>query len=239
MKQIIQSMANRFGYRISKMRPRPECRYIDILDLVVRDYVARVSHDVVLLQVGANDGKRVDPVHEFIKRYGWRAILVEPEPRAFEELQKTYSGYPSITLDNCAIAPKDGEVAFFTVADDVDIKWTMLAQLDRARLMTTLVKQGFSRDESFIKQIKVPAYRLESLARRHGLEQIDVLQIDVEGFDYDIIKMVDFECMSPSIINFEHAHIGLDEQIECWEYLTKFGYHLAMVYGDTVAYRQA
>jgi len=36
------------------------------------------------------DGAAYDPLHEFVARYGWRGLLVEPLPDMFEQLRRTY-----------------------------------------------------------------------------------------------------------------------------------------------------
>lgn len=88
-----------------------------------------------------------------------------------------------------------------------------------------------------IKELSVPSLRMATLMRRHDLHSCDVLQIDAEGYDYEILKMFPWKEMRPAIINFEHAHVPLDQQIECWEFLSSMDYAIALVYGDTVAYR--
>lgn len=237
MKYIIQAVANRCGYTISRRRRRPSINHIDVLDLVVRSYMEGHS-ELFVVQIGANDGQRADPVHQYIEKYGWRGVLVEPQPRAFEQLKATYAQHPQVVLENCAIAREDGETRFYTVADSVPFRWTGLAQLNRGRLERALAAQGFRDSAGMIQCITVPALSLRSLIARHSISRIGLLQIDTEGFDYEIIKMIDFQSMAPAIIHFEHACVPLDERAECWECLAGHGYKLAFVLGDTIAYRQ-
>ena len=42
---------------------------------------------------------------------------------------------------------------------------------------------------------------------------IDLLQIDTEGFDYEVLKMFDFNTYRPVIIQYEHFHLSMEEQI--------------------------
>ena len=66
---------------------------------------------------------------------------------------------------------------------------------------------------------------------------IDLLQIDVEGYDYEIIKMIDFERVKPLIIHFEHGHLPIEQFEECLEVLIKQGYAISVEDGgDTTAY---
>ncbi len=85
----------------------------------------------------------------------------------------------------------------------------------------------------------MPALSVSSLLSKHAVSKIDLLQIDAEGFDYEIIKMFDSSAVKPLIINFEHAHIPGPLRRECWQHLAKRGYSLAVASGmDTVAYLQ-
>jgi FkbM family methyltransferase len=236
MKQAIQEIARRCGYTISRNRPRANVEHINVLDLVIQEYM-RSNLDICVLQIGANDGQRADPIHDYISRYRWKGVLVEPQPRAYEVLTQTYAQHSQVVLENCAIAHSDGETQFYTVADSVPFRWTGLAQLSREKLSRALAAQGFDEVESLVKRITVPALSLSSLIKKHSLSRIDLLQIDTEGFDYEIIKMIDFARMAPSVIHFEHACVPLDQHVECWEYLSSRGYRLAFVRGDTIAWR--
>ena len=45
----------------------------------------------IVVQIGANDGEREDPVSRLLRnRRRWRGLLVEPLPRDFKQLVKNY-----------------------------------------------------------------------------------------------------------------------------------------------------
>ncbi|MEZ4688203.1 MAG: FkbM family methyltransferase [Bacteroidia bacterium] len=48
----------------------------------------------------------------------------------------------------------------------------------------------------------------ESLLQQYTISRIDLLQIDTEGFDYEVIKMFDIGKTQPDAIIFEHAFVG-------------------------------
>jgi hypothetical protein len=72
-----------------------------------------------------------------------------------------------------------------------------------------------------------------------GLRHVDLLQIDVEGWDYEILKMVDFTRMKPAIINYEHAHLNPDDWDAAVGLLVRNGYRVGIGQYDTVAYLDA
>lgn len=40
--------------------------------------MGRRPGEIVVLQIGANDGEQCDPVAHFIRKHRWKAVLVEP-----------------------------------------------------------------------------------------------------------------------------------------------------------------
>jgi hypothetical protein len=70
---------------------------------------------------------------------------------------------------------------------------------------------------------------------RHRISEIDLLQIDAEGYDYEILKSIDFSTWSgPRLINYERVLL-LDQEDECRAMLKAAGYKLALRGQDTLA----
>ena len=44
--------------------------------------------------------------------------------------------------------------------------------------------------------------------KKHNVNDISFILIDTEGYDYEIIKLIDFEKYKPSILIFEHKHLS-------------------------------
>ncbi len=240
IKDILQKAANLLGYRIEKIREsgRPYVP-IDILDLVVRDHMSK-TEDFFVLQIGANDGVRVDPIRRYIKEFHWSGLLVEPVPWLFEKLCENYKDEHQLRFENAAIAAHDGTVTFYAVVDEGGFPDFAhgLGTLDRESILSPDNKSRIPNIESLIREIVVPSMTVATLLAKHQVEWIDLLQIDAEGYDFEILKMFDFGKMKPSIIQFEHFHLPIEERNECFRYLASNGYRLATVYGDTIAYLQ-
>ena len=49
----------------------------------------------------------------------------------------------------------------------------------------------------------------DTLLDRHHVKKIDLLQIDVEGYDYELLKSFNFERIKPQLIRYEHRHLKL------------------------------
>ena len=72
-----------------------------------------------------------------------------------------------------------------------------------------------------------------TLIEKHNVQTIDLLQLDAEGYDFEIIQSIPFTKVIPSIIRYEHKHI---DNAECRQYLEQFGYEFLHEKHDTVAY---
>jgi hypothetical protein len=78
---------------------------------------------------------------------------------------------------------------------------------------------------------------LSSLLAKHAVQTVDLLQIDAEGYDYEILKTIDFREIKPKIIRFEHAHLGPAEKGECIELLISQDYRVVTGAHDMTAFQ--
>lgn len=71
------------------------------------------------MQVGANDGVSNDPISSYMRGFRGRAVLIEPEPDAFQKLQANWAPVPSnVSLINCAIAERDENIVMYRIAPE-------------------------------------------------------------------------------------------------------------------------
>lgn len=43
---------------------------------------------------------------------------------------------------------------------------------------------------------------------RNSVGSIDIIHIDTEGFDYEILKLINFEYYKPFLLIYEHKHLS-------------------------------
>ena len=206
----------------------------------------------VVVQIGAYVGNSAnDPLHGFLRTTlpshpASIAVLVEPLHDCFEALRETYGDLASIRLENVAIAEAEGDREFYRLAVGVDPtayghpEW--LAQLGslRADRMTDLWDE-YERDEE-LKHFwhrhrtveLVHCWTLDQLFERHALEHVDLLQIDAEGYDYAILRTIDFSQRRPRFINYERILLQ-DDEPACRAMLAAAGYALFDWGQDTLA----
>ncbi|HTE40569.1 MAG TPA: FkbM family methyltransferase, partial [Steroidobacteraceae bacterium] len=76
-----------------------------------------------------------------------------------------------------------------------------LASFDRNHL----VKHGIP--EHAIRSTRVICKPLMALLEEHGFTDANLLQIDVEGYDAEVLRMIDFKRLRPQLIKYEHKNL--------------------------------
>nr|WP_295874833.1 FkbM family methyltransferase [uncultured Chitinophaga sp.] len=193
--------------------------------------------NLFFIQIGSNDGITLDPIHQFIKKYAWRGILVEPVHYLFEKLQKTYEAQEGLCFENIAIDEKDGERRLYQLKENDDPEvpfwYNLLASFKEDVLYKH--KEGIPGFDKYVFAEDVKCMSFRSLLDKHQVERIDLLHIDTEGYDYEIIKQVPFGELKPTMILFEHVHLSEDDFTACKQLLTDNHYTLTHFETDTLA----
>lgn len=228
-------------------------------EIQFRDYLLfyaqlkrRLGQGVFCFQVGANDGRVNDPVHRYFRDYGWHGLLVEPLVDVFENaLKPTYADNPRIILENVALAPTEGELPFYRVAIS-SARWATGLSGFRRDSIESHIANGYieSRAErdgiampadpnDIIETIQVRTTTVSQLLAAHDIRHFDVLCIDTEGYDFEILKLVDFDRFHPEVILFESKNLSDGDYAQAKELLAGRGYLLYWNRGDTLATRIA
>jgi hypothetical protein len=78
LKEFVQRSMSVFAFRIEQLR-EPVKASIDLLDLLLAKVSAQ-RPDFFFVQIGANNGLTDDPLRQFVTKYHWHEVLVEPQP---------------------------------------------------------------------------------------------------------------------------------------------------------------
>jgi FkbM family methyltransferase len=155
----------------------------------------------------------------------------------FEKLNANYSDQPQVICENCAIAREDGDLTLYHVRPDPSLPLyvTRLASFSRQVILkqrATVPTIG-----KFIERISLPALSLGTLLKKHGIHKVDWLQLDTEGFDFEILKMLWATPIRPEIICFECEHLNRSNKIACAAMLREAGYNYISLGLDVIAIR--
>jgi FkbM family methyltransferase len=214
------------SYKPTAIIKHPELKVRSVLQFLVASELA-TNREFRFLQIGAYDGVGDDDLREPIVRHQLRGVLVEPQPAAFARLERTYSQQPQVTLLNAAIAEKEGTRTLFCPRHgDASV-----ASFDRRHL----VRHGIRPDEIVGRAVR--CHTVESALAVAGLSHVDLLQTDAEGYDYQILRSVDYRRLAPIFVRFEFRHMRGRQINEIIGLLAGHGYRFFTEEKDIIAYR--
>lgn len=236
LKRFAKGFVHDRGFRLQRLPGEcPELR-LNVEQIIAHRFLERGRFFFV--QIGAFDGKSGDPIYRLVQAHGWPGIVVEPQPDAFAALSENYRASPQVKLENAAIADSDGVKPFYvvqTTRPDVPEWCRQLASFD---LETILAHERWIPDiKNLVVTKQVPCLTFASLLRKHNVENLDLLQLDVEGYEWHILKTIDFDRFKPAIVNFEQKHLRPHDKAACFDLLHRHGYHVAITGQDALAYR--
>lgn len=214
MRRLLNKILIPKGYEIQKIG-----RVVYLLE-----QLSKKKSEITLIQVGANDGISFDNIYPFFVSNNTRGLVIEPLPDFFDRLKLNYSAYPKITPLRLAIHPSKESISIYRLKFDSLQKYPHwangIASFDKQHLIKLNIK-----DED-IEADNVPCSSLMSLIDQYKLENLDYLQIDTEGFDDEIIKMIDFSKCRPKIIKFEVHHLSVERKNLILKLLTEQRYKI-------------
>lgn len=188
------------------------------------------------VQIGACDGIMQDPLRKHILKKGWNGILVEPVAHLFKRLVHNYSGVPGLVFENVAIAEDCGMAALYRYKEDE-------SELPAWHEGTgSLVKNFEERHNKVIDNVSgrltqelVACTTFQNLIEKHDVKVIDVLCLDVEGYEYNILKTINFNRIKPSLIFYETSNLDKATLNRCETILKNAGYYLVNMGIDQLA----
>ena len=205
-----------------------------------------------VVQIGANDGKFNDPLYSFLMRYRERTevLLVEPQSSLIPMLSENYKEHPAHVVANFAVGTK-GTASLYAVDDqcwgDCVVPYEVGPPAHRPSALTSGNREhvaAWLRDyyagplplDQVIKTLTVETMPLVNVLDRVGFEpSFDVLQVDVEGYDDEVIYQCDLQRFAPKIIHFEHCWLSADRFRRLTDSLSDLGYAIQSEKRDTLA----
>jgi FkbM family methyltransferase len=185
--------------------------------------------EAFFIEVGSNDGEQHDHLRPFILSRPWAGIMVEPVPYVFERLQRNYQGIDRVVLENAAVADRDGRLPFYHLAKSPEREREGLPRWYDG--IGSFSREAVLRHAHTIPDIErrivrtdVRCLTLESLCRRHDVQRLDLLLIDTEGYDWEVVRSIDFDRRRPRLLVYEHFHLPPDDRTRCRQHVEHAGY---------------
>lgn len=201
------------------------------------------KESVFFVQVGANDGYNNDCLHSFIiTNKNWNGILIEPVKFIFDQLKETYAIVQDnrLIFENVAISSTGGSQSFYYVApnanekEEFPIHCYQLGSFDKQHILKHL--QG--RLAPYIIEEKIETATISEVLNRNNVSCLDLLHIDVEGYDFKVLSTLDFSAYPPKMIIYEHKHLTEEEYRMARSLLAKHQYAITEYKENTLALRR-
>ena len=195
------------------------------------------------VKVGANDGITGDPCSDLLLGTGnWKGLLIEPVPYCLARLEANFSDRTRFSFAPVAIGSAEGESSFYYVDERARDElpalppyFDQLGSFSREHI----VKHLGGALEPFILERRVPVRRLSRLLAERAIGEVHLLHVDVEGFDFEVLKSLDFSRHAPVLVFIEHKHLAEADREAMASLLRANGYAVRDCGGDFFACRES
>lgn len=154
------------------------------------------------VEAGANDGVAQSNTYFFERTRGWRGLLIEGVP---ELAQACRRNRPRATVVNTALVADDSvrEITMRTANLMSIVEGAFGSRdADEAHVRRGVEVQG-GPDRVATRTLTVPARTLTSVLAEAGVTRIDLLSLDVEGYEVQVLRGLDLERFRPRYILVE------------------------------------
>ena len=184
------------------------------------------------IEAGANDGITQSFTANLEKSLNWKGLLIEPNASRFDVCTKNRSIDKNIFV-NCALVSNEYTDSIVSGSFANDGKCTFEGQI------TTHIAphfwEGKIQELDSIRSnriiVSVPAKSLQSILDKNNIHNIDFLSLDVENYEEEALRGLDFNKNSPKFMLIESGNNRKREKyIE--KYLKQFKYELVFIEGN-------
>jgi FkbM family methyltransferase len=200
----------------------------------------------IFIQIGTNDGNDLFR-EKVIQEEPDIVILVEPNPELIPIIHNHYKNVKSnvIVLNNAIYYESGKTVELYVPAKNGQYGTIAENGHTYTHVNFSLLPMNDWGEKKDMVKIEAETLSWEHLCERYQIKKIEYLQIDTEGFDSEIIKMIDFERYKIYCLRFEkwffdsncfNKHngelsesLGKNGNLEVISKLIEFGYTLEEV----------
>ncbi len=207
------------------MKKTIKAKLIDLLGAKFNISFARSGDDLQLMKlinnntpgmyvdIGSWHPKKASNTYFFYLRK-WKGICIDPNP----ELKALYS----------TMRPKDIFINAGVGDSNAKMNYYMFSESSMNTFSSNFIEKNNLVDK-IVKKIEVPVYSLKDILSKHvkSTDRLDFFDIDVEGFDLEVLKTNNWDLYRPKVVVIEtDLSIKEDLNSEIVKYLETKNYRL-------------
>lgn len=179
--------------------------------------------DGFFVEVGCIDGRRFSNTLTFEER-GWKGLLVEAHSGYMDLLRENR---PNSIVCHCAAGEKDeDDVIFFANSRG------SLSTLDKSR--ESQFKRRYKQFFTGFEEQRVSKARLDTLFKKHNVKEIDILSLDIEGYEVEAMRGLDLGIYRPRVLLIESDSPRHERSLD--NLIIPFGYSKSVKIGGNIFY---
>lgn len=136
------------------------------------------------IDFGSNDGITFSNTRALAER-GWKGVLIEPSPKAFERLESLYKGYKGIYTYQVAIGDHNGKAMLQESGP--------LCSPSDVGLVSTFHSYEMDRFKSTVQYdpVEVKIFKWKTFLNRLTIKEFDFVSMDIEGNELSVLPDMD------------------------------------------------
>ncbi|MGC1272199.1 MAG: FkbM family methyltransferase [Planctomycetaceae bacterium] len=178
---------------------------------------ASASKPLCVVDVGANRGDYAEMVRTVLLGRSLAIHCFEPSHATYALLEQACGGIDGVTLNHSGLGRSDGQLTLYSDGDGSGL--------------ASLTKRNLDHFQIEFEQTETVRIRtLDGYCREHGIENIDLLKIDVEGHELDVLHGGK-EMLSAGrvrLVQFEFGGCNIDTRTfvrDFWTFFNEVGMH--------------
>jgi FkbM family methyltransferase len=202
---------------------------LNSLDRKIEKYLPRNG---VFIEAGANDGLNQSNTLFLARRYGWTGILIEPVPRLHARCVKNRKD--SLCVNAALVSPVESGKTIELIDVDLmtQVKLSRSFKASEESLKAAEKVQGIKR-----REISITGRTLSEIIEDSPFQTIDLLSLDVEGFEMEVLQGITIESHFPKWILIETSNVDgvlgvLGSRYERIQKLSEHDYLLRLLTGN-------
>lgn len=182
----------------------------------------------VIVDVGANDG---EVAADFLKHFpGARLIAFEPFAASYDELKVAFANRANVAVEQIALGSEAGTGQLNVFSGS---RMNSLLEMDSDS--RNIMKDSFAKTGDAAVNIDT----LDRYCRARGIDHVDVLKIDTQGYDLEVLKGASELLSEHRVtailleINFIPMYAGQPSFVDIHNFLSSRDYQLVDLYNHT------